>query len=259
MVLLEAHRGVCTRYPENTIAAFKGALQEGYDVIELDMRFSKDDRPVIIHDGTINRTARKTDGSVFEETVAVNELTFEELRSLDVGCWFDASFGGEKTPTVTEVVNFSNEHKIPLKFDNKLQTFSQTQQDIFFEEAKIAGFQYGGFTAGKLKFVERIAEKFPDCEIHYDGEVTRENLEAVKKLLKNNTLYIWLPIKKMSWLPYPPADKEMVDLAKEYGKVGIWILTEEEQLKRAIELGADMIETDGSITPDMLKAVMKGM
>ena len=51
-----AHRGYSQKYPENTLAAFEAAVAAGVPMIELDVRFSRDRRPVVIHDETLERT-----------------------------------------------------------------------------------------------------------------------------------------------------------------------------------------------------------
>ena len=72
-----AHRGSSAHAPENTIAAFRLALEQGADCVELDVMLSKDGHLVVIHDDTVDRT---TDGKG-----AVRDMTLKELRSLDAG------------------------------------------------------------------------------------------------------------------------------------------------------------------------------
>lgn len=93
--LIYAHRGSSTHVPENTLAAFARALEQGADGIELDAKLSADGELVVIHDQTVNRT---TNGQG-----RVNRLTLAQLRSLDAGRWMDPSFSGEKIPTLAEV------------------------------------------------------------------------------------------------------------------------------------------------------------
>ena len=90
MVGIYAHRGASAEFPENTLAAFRWALELGVGCIELDVHLSADGVPVVIHDQTVDRT---TDGSG-----AVHELTVAELQALDAG-------GGERTPTLTDVLD----------------------------------------------------------------------------------------------------------------------------------------------------------
>ena len=70
-----AHRGGSSEAPENTLAAFRTAKDNGATSVEFDVDFTKDGRAVVIHDSTVERT---TDGSG-----PVNEFTFEEIRKLD--------------------------------------------------------------------------------------------------------------------------------------------------------------------------------
>jgi glycerophosphoryl diester phosphodiesterase len=94
--LVIAHRGASAEAPENTIAAFERALELGADAIELDVHLSKDDQPVVIDDFTLERT---TDGAG-----AVRALTVRELKRLDGGGWFGASFRGQRLQTLQEVL-----------------------------------------------------------------------------------------------------------------------------------------------------------
>lgn len=248
-MILEAHRGVSKRYPENTMSSFQAAVDEGYDMIELDMCFSKDKKCLFLHDKTINRTARTKDGEEITEEKQYEDMTFDELRALDYGLWKGEEFRGVQIPTLSEVLEFSDKNNMPLKFDSRLQDCTDEEQEIFFNEIERYGKLVGGFTASKLDFVKKAADRFPNCDIHFDGAVTKENLENVCGFLKNNQLTTWMPVKKMFWLDFPPADEEQVRLVKQYGKAGIWIVTQQEEFERCIELEADIVETDGSIIP----------
>jgi glycerophosphoryl diester phosphodiesterase len=91
-----AHRGASAEAPENTIAAFELAVDQGADAIELDVHLSRDDHPVVIHDFTLERT---TDGAG-----PVRSLTARELKRLDAGGWRGASFRGQRIQTLHEVL-----------------------------------------------------------------------------------------------------------------------------------------------------------
>jgi glycerophosphoryl diester phosphodiesterase len=90
-----AHRGACLRAPENTLAAFRLAVDLGADGIELDAKLTADGQVVIVHDTTLDRT---TDGSG-----PVAGRTLRELKALDAGSRFSAPFAGERIPTLAEV------------------------------------------------------------------------------------------------------------------------------------------------------------
>ena len=80
-----AHRGASGTFPENTLSAFRAAIDAGADMCELDVQLTRDGAVVVIHDDTVDRT---TDGKG-----EVAELTLEELKRLDAGAKFK---GGAK-------------------------------------------------------------------------------------------------------------------------------------------------------------------
>jgi glycerophosphoryl diester phosphodiesterase len=90
-----AHRGASAYAPENTLAAFKLALQQGADGIELDAKLSADGHVVVIHDQTVDRT------TPFHGKVS--DFRLAELRKMDAGSHFDIVFKGEPVPTLEEV------------------------------------------------------------------------------------------------------------------------------------------------------------
>lgn len=99
--LIIGHRGASSVAPENTLAAFTCAIQDGAEGIEFDVRLSQDGVPVVIHDPTLARTGL-VDG-------VVAELSAEVLGRTDVGSWFsrrnadDMDFSGEKLPSLQRV------------------------------------------------------------------------------------------------------------------------------------------------------------
>jgi len=95
-----AHRGYRQKYPENTLAAFQGAVAAGVPMIELDVMLSRDRKPVVIHDSSLERT---TNGSG-----AVSDYTMEALKQLDAGSWFDAEFADQRLPELSEVLDLAN-------------------------------------------------------------------------------------------------------------------------------------------------------
>jgi len=95
-VLNIAHRGSSGTHPENTLAAFLAAADEGAQMCELDVQATRDGAVVVMHDETVDRT---TDGHG-----AVAQLTLAEIRHLDAGAKFDAKFSGERVPTLDEVM-----------------------------------------------------------------------------------------------------------------------------------------------------------
>ncbi|MCC3375325.1 glycerophosphodiester phosphodiesterase family protein [Cohnella sp. REN36] len=101
-IVVAGHRGYKAAYPENTLLAFDEALKRGVDMLEFDLRMSKDGEVVVIHDETVDRT---TDG-----TGAVGDLKLAELARLDAGGWFGRPFEGLRIPTFGELCELLAAH-----------------------------------------------------------------------------------------------------------------------------------------------------
>lgn len=99
-----AHRGASGLCPENTLLAFRRAVEIGTDLIELDVLLSRDDALVVMHDQTLDRT---TNG-----TGRVRDHTLEELRRLDAG-------QGERIPLLSEVLDFAQAAGVRLVIEIK--------------------------------------------------------------------------------------------------------------------------------------------
>ena len=96
-----AHRGLDEVYPENTVSAFKAALEKGMG-IEIDVRGTSDDELIVLHDDTVDRT---TNG---EGRVA--QMTLGEVKALDSGSWWSPKFADERIPTLMEVFDTVKEY-----------------------------------------------------------------------------------------------------------------------------------------------------
>lgn len=112
-IYVAAHRGWCSKYPENTMSAFKAALDIGVDQIETDVRITKDGHLVLIHDNTVDRT---TNGKGF-----VHDMTLSELRELDAG-------NGEKIPTLKELMELVKDHPT-VTLDIELKEYPDDFED----------------------------------------------------------------------------------------------------------------------------------
>ncbi|MEK3721127.1 glycerophosphodiester phosphodiesterase [Paenibacillus sp. FSL H8-0034] len=87
-----AHRGDPRKFPENTLASFRAAIERSFSYLELDVNLTKDGIPVVIHDPTINRTTNGT-GKVYD-------YTWEELQQFDAG-------HGERIPLLLDVLQLA--------------------------------------------------------------------------------------------------------------------------------------------------------
>ncbi|MFY0696442.1 MAG: hypothetical protein JXR11_01160 [Balneola sp.] len=119
-----AHRGASGYYPENTMSAFKAAVDMNADMIELDVLLSKDNIPVVFHD---ERLDKKTNGSGF-----VLDHTLSDLKKLDAGSWFDTKFKNERIPTLREVLEFSR-NRILVNIEIKPEVVTENEESGIVE------------------------------------------------------------------------------------------------------------------------------
>lgn len=98
-----AHRGFSGVYPENTMLAFKKAIEIGADGIELDVHLSKDGQVMIIHDEALKRTTG-LDG-------VISDYTRAELEKISAGKTKNDEFGFTPIPSLEEYLAFMAEHR----------------------------------------------------------------------------------------------------------------------------------------------------
>ncbi|XP_039333981.1 glycerophosphodiester phosphodiesterase 1 isoform X2 [Saimiri boliviensis] len=118
-----AHRGGSHDAPENTLAAIRQAAKNGATGVELDIEFTSDGIPVLMHDNTVDRT---TDG-----TGRLCDLTFEQIRKLNPAAnhRLRNDFPDEKIPTLREAVSECLNHNLTIFFDVKGHANKMRQTD----------------------------------------------------------------------------------------------------------------------------------
>lgn len=106
-MMVAAHRGDSAHFPENTMAAFRAAIEVGVDMIETDVRLTNDGVPVLMHDKTVDRTTDGTDD--------VKDMTFAELRALNAG----TEELPQQIPTLSELLELLQGTGVTLNLEIK--------------------------------------------------------------------------------------------------------------------------------------------
>lgn len=220
-----AHRGYSGQFPENTLAAFAGALDIGADYIELDVQLSKDGQVVILHDDSLKRTTG-VDGKV-------SDFTYEELAGLDAGAWFDASFAGEKIPTLEEALTLIRDTQcgvyLELKDIGQVEGFEEAVLKVVNEcgmtnRCLFASFQY--------RYLQHLKELDPELKTLY-------NTSSGKKSLPEEfpADYYGLSVETVS--------QETVGAIHQAGKQAfVWTVNTPAQIKNVRLMGADGMVTN---------------
>lgn len=232
-----AHRGASGHAPENTLAAFRGAVELGATFIETDLHATRDGRFVAIHDDTLDRT---TNGSG-----EVEDFTMEELLRLDAGLWFDRDFTGERIPTLAQIMEFSSTHDVvfylELKYravpgiDHALATALRQAQNA----GRIVVISFDPDTLAPLRRIEPsimlgllVEESGASCI------QTAQNLGARQLCLKSSVVT-------------PDLLKQAHDADL---KVVTWTVNSAAAMRSMISAGVDGIMTD---FPDRLRAIIE--
>lgn len=168
-----AHRGASKDAPENTLSAFALAIKQGADMIELDIRLSRDGQIVVFHDKLLARTSNG-EGKL-------DQLTLAELKRLDAGSWFDAQqFAGETIPTLREVLELCAGH-IMLNIEIKKDAISRTDDlverrlvGLLEEYNMIAHTMVSSFNTLTLVRLKQLAPKLSTALLY--GNTVRTNL-----------------------------------------------------------------------------------
>lgn len=231
--VIMAHRGASAVAPENTLIAYRKAIEMGADYAELDVRQTRDGAIVLMHDKTVHRTTG-VKGFVWDFTLA-------ELKNLDAGSWFGEDFRGEPIPTLQEVVRLAKGRmklNIEVKISESEPGIAQKVVDIVHAE----GFgQDCIITSFDRKTIETFKEIAPEIKTGYIFEK-----EYAVDVFEGN----WEVLSCQHEL----VDAEFVRRARKKGKkVYVWTVNEREEMLRLIRLGVDGIITD---VPDLLKSVL---
>lgn len=222
-----AHRGYSAVFPENTLAAFAGALDIGVDYIELDVQLSKDGQVVVLHDGNLARTTG-VDG-------LPADYTLEELSRMDAGSWFDASFSGEKIPTLQEALELIRD--------------ADANCNVYLELKDIGDVE--GFEEAVLEVTDRcgMTQRCMFASFRY------EYLEHFKEL-NSGLVTLYNTLSGKATLPEEyPADcyglnmdvitQETVSAIHQSGSQAfVWTVSTPEQVKNVQAMGVDGIVTN---------------
>lgn len=230
-VKIVAHRGGKKWAPENTLAAFRKAVEAKVDGIELDIHKCKTGELVVIHDDTLERT---TNGKGL-----VKETTLADLQKLDCGSWYDSSFKDERLPLLQDVLKL---------VDGKLEI------NI---EIKNCPMNYENIAEDLLKLLADY--KYPDKIMisSFDHKVIKAIAARSKRyklaLLGDNIPYdIAGYATKAGASAWNPAfDCVRPDSVKDAhtGNISVntWTLNKKEEWRQALDLKVDSIITDDPI------------
>ena len=126
--LVIAHRGASYSAPENTMTAFKLAQKKGADMIELDVILTRDKIPVVVHDNHLKKYGH--------HRKVVTNLTYNEIKDLDVGSWFSPIYSNQTIPTLQQVLKWAKNRTL---LNIEIKPDSVTESSLGGVEEKVIG------------------------------------------------------------------------------------------------------------------------
>ena len=162
--LIIAHRGASALAPENTLAAFRRAIEDGADGIEFDVRIARDGVPVVFHDSTLRRMVKKEGRT--------SHFTSAELQTLDIGAWFNdknpakasGKFSGETIPTLERLFAFLKGYqgRLYLEMKGSLAEISALAEVVAKTVRKTDFLPQTIVKSFKLEAIEKIKNLLPE-------------------------------------------------------------------------------------------------
>lgn len=176
------HRGFNTIAPENTLPAYKLSRQNGFSYVETDVSFTSDGVAVLLHDDTINRTARNADGTTISESINIADITYAQALTYDFGIWKGSAYAGTRIPTLEEFVVLCR--NIGLHPYIELKAGDQQKVESIVEIVKACGMadnvSWISFSDTLLSYVKSVS---PKARLGYVvGSVTSEVIETAQSL-----------------------------------------------------------------------------
>ncbi len=229
-----AHRGASGTFPENTLSAFRAAIDAGADMCELDVQLTRDGAVVVIHDDTVERT---TDGKG-----EVAKLTLEELKRLDAGAKFKAgAIRGERIPTLDEVF-YVTAGKCGLNIELKAGGVENLVAQIMQARNAFGDSVVSSFDWDYLKKIQQL---------HFNIRVGLLAEEKPVDLMMN-------AVAMRAYSINPRWDMVTADLCKAAHERGLmvytWTVDADARMRALIECGVDGIMTN---YPERLRTVIK--
>lgn len=244
---LIAHRGASHEAPENTMAAFRLAWEQGADGIEADFLLSKDGQVVCIHDKDTKKTG--------SQNLLVSNSTLKELRAIEYGSWKHPKFKGESIPILSDILDTLPQDKwFFLEIKDTEKIVAPIAEILHAKQADKNRVVIISFHAEVIKTCRETLPEYRACLLH-----------ALKDFGKNDqakTYFQQLQSCDSQGLAYkedPAIPTEWLAKAKgDNGLLATWTVNTPAPALRAIERGVDFIITDRpAALRNELKAALK--
>ena len=262
-VLIFGHRGASYSAPENTLSAIEKAFELGADGVEVDIQLTADKKIIVLHDDTLKRVATYTPElrekmgmtkKQFEAIICtpISELSYEDIKHIDIGLWKDKKWAGEYIPTLDRVLHFVLTQKNPKKIQIEVKgnnytiipelkkSLAQCPKNIITNSVILIGFD--------LKTMSLAKQEIPFCQaLLIRSQSQLPSLHDVYTCIEK---IICAKLDGITFEANPKlVTKEIVQkIHLKQKNVGVWVYTEQQDTPKNFryfaELGIDFETTN---------------
>ncbi|GGC87763.1 glycerophosphodiester phosphodiesterase [Enterococcus wangshanyuanii] len=175
------HRGFNNNSPENVAYSFKKAKKQGALIVESDISYTKDNVPVMLHDETINRTARNDDGSEIATPTKILDLTLAQAKTYDFGIAWGTQYKGQRILTLDEFILLCKRLGLNIYLELK-ESVNGPRCQMILDILNKYDYYNNIVFVGSFYNLNIMKSYAPDVRIGYVTNVTDAALENAAKL-----------------------------------------------------------------------------
>lgn len=232
--LIIGHRGASRDAPENTLASFRLAFEQGADGIEADFRLSRDGEVVCLHDETTSRTGGA------DLRVAVS--TLRELRAVDVGAWKGEAWRGARIPSLREVLGLlAPERLLFIEVKSGPEIISPLEATLAASGVPPGQLRFLCFDAGVIRALKERLPDYRACwltDYRFRGSWRPSRREILQTLADSRA-------DGLASRDRAALDEALVrDLRRASLEIHVWTVDSAAAARRLVDLGVDSIMTN---------------
>ena len=237
-----AHKGDSDDAPENTLEAYKTAVENGYKIAECDIRWTSDGEAVLLHDKSINRTARKGKGCFLIFPKLCKKMTLDELSQYDFSYKYPEYLNKSKITTLEDLLKFSKENNLDLYIDLKEKAgFDDEKAKKITEMVKNLGMEDNiTWISTSCDYLKSVQKYMPKARLGYlyRKKISDKTIEELDSL-NNGKSEVFLDIKNSK------VTQKGVDKLHNAGyDFEVWTVNNKKEAEKLIKMGCKGITTD---------------
>jgi glycerophosphoryl diester phosphodiesterase len=251
--LVIAHRGGPSLGPESTLYTFRKAVKLGVDVLEMDVRSTRDGQLIILHDDTVSRTTNATGPAQNYTLVDLKKLDAAHRWSPDNGQTFPLRNKGVQIPTLPEVFEAFPQTKLNLEIKEARSSTIQSLCRLIRDHQMTSNVVVASFDTDSLKEFRRLCPQVATSAGASEARLFFGLQKAYLEAAYSPTAQVLQVPESLGDLRI--VDKRFIDAAHARNmRVQVWLVNDVRSMQRLLELGVDGIMTD---YPQRLMEVLK--